>query len=52
MAHTYPNVLIRCVFSTKERLSAIPEARIPRLSKYLNGIGSNIHVPVIAGRRH
>src|SRR5208283_1620572 len=47
MAHTYPNVMIHCVFSTKAR-SAIPEALIPGLFKYLNGIGSNIHVPVIA----
>jgi REP element-mobilizing transposase RayT len=48
MAHTYPNVLIHCVFSTKERRSAIPETLVPGLFKYLNGIGSNIHVPIIA----
>jgi putative transposase len=48
MAHTYPNVLIHCVFSTKERRSVIPESLLPGLFKYLNGIGSNIHVPVIA----
>jgi putative transposase len=47
MAHTYPNVLIHCVFSTKERRSLIPETLAPMLFKYLNGIGSNIHVPVI-----
>jgi putative transposase len=48
MAHTYPNVLIHCVFSTKERRSLIPETLATMLFKYLNGIGSNIHVPVIA----
>jgi REP element-mobilizing transposase RayT len=39
--------LIHCVFSTKERRSAIPENLIPRLFRYLNGIGSNIYAPVI-----
>ena len=48
MAHTYPNVLIHCVFSTKQRRSAIPETLVPGLFKYLNGIGSNIHVPILA----
>jgi REP-associated tyrosine transposase len=48
MAHTYPNVLIHCVFSTKERRSLIPETLAPTLFRYLNGIGANIHVPVIA----
>lgn len=48
MAHTYPNVLIHCVFSTKERRSVIPEALTLGLFKYLQGIGSNIHVPVIS----
>ena len=48
MSHTYPNVLIHCIFSTKERRSSIPETLVPNLFKYLNGIGSNIRVPVIA----
>jgi putative transposase len=48
MAHTYPNVLIHCVFSTKERQASIPETLAPTLYRYMNGIGSNIHVPVIA----
>jgi|SRR5882672_1219718 len=48
MAHTYPNVLIHCVFSTKERRSTIPEKLLPGLLGYINGIGSNIRVPVIA----
>jgi REP element-mobilizing transposase RayT len=48
MAHRYPNVLIHCVFSTKTRLDLIPDALLPRLFPYLNGIGRNIKVPVIA----
>jgi len=47
MAHTYRNLLIHCVFSTKERRPAIPPELIPGLFKYINGIGGNIHVPVI-----
>ena len=47
MAHTYPNVLIHCVFSTKERSALIKPEMLPELVKYLYGIGSNIHVPVI-----
>ncbi len=47
MAHTYANVLIHVVFSTKERRAIIPQPLIPKLCSYLNGIGANIHVPVI-----
>ncbi len=47
MAHTYPNVLIHCVFSTKERRALITPELLPELVKYLHGIGSNIQVPVI-----
>ena len=48
MAHTYPNVLVHCVFSTKERRSTIPNDLLPGLLAYMNGIGANIRVPVIA----
>lgn len=48
MAHKYPNVLIHCIFSTKARLNLIPDVLLPRLFPYLNGIGRNIRVPVIA----
>ena len=47
MAHKYPNVLIHLVFSTKQRRNLIPENLLPKLFAYLNGIGANIHVPVI-----
>ncbi len=40
MAHKYPNILIHCVFSTKERKALIPEETIPRLCKYFAGIGA------------
>jgi len=48
MAHKYPNVLIHLVFSTKERRNIIPNDLLPKLFAYLQGIGSNIRVPVIA----
>ena len=47
MAHKYPNVLIHCVFSTKERKNTIPELLLPTLFNYLNGIGRNVRVPVL-----
>jgi putative transposase len=47
MAHTYPNVLIHCVFSTKTRLPLIPGELLPKLLRYLHGIGSNINVPML-----
>ena len=48
VAHKYPNVLIHLVFSTKERRNIIPNDLLPKLFAYLQGIGSNIRVPVIA----
>ena len=47
MAHKYPNVLIHCVFSTKERKNTIPQPLLPTLFNYLNGIGRNVRVPVL-----
>ncbi len=48
MAHKYPNVLIHCVFSTKERKDVIPDEVIPQLGKYFAGIGRNHGIPVLA----
>jgi putative transposase len=48
MAHKYPNILIHCVFSTKERRNLIPDEMIPRLGKYFAGIGRNHGIPVLA----
>ncbi len=48
MAHKYPNILIHLVFSTKDRAKLIPNELLPRLAKYLAGIGRNHGVPVLA----
>jgi REP element-mobilizing transposase RayT len=48
MAHKYPNILIHCVFSTKERHDLIPQEMQPRLWKYFAGIGRNHGIPVLA----
>ena len=48
MAHKYPNILIHCVFSTKERRNIIPDELLPRLWKYFGGIGKNSGIPVLA----
>ena len=51
MAHTYPNIFIHCVFSTKERRKIIPPELRSRLWKYFAGIGANhrITVPTAGG---
>jgi NAD(P)H-dependent flavin oxidoreductase YrpB (nitropropane dioxygenase family) len=48
MAHKYPNVLVRCVFSTKNREELIPDELRPRLWKYFAGIGNNHNIPVLS----
>lgn len=48
MAHRYSNVLIHCVFSTKERRDLIPQEMLPNLWKYFAGIGRNHGITVIA----
>ena len=48
MAHRYPNVLVHCVFSTKERRNLIPKEMLPRLWKYFAGIGRNHGIAVLA----
>ena len=48
MAHRYPNILIHCVFSTKERRNLIPQEILPRLWSYFAGIGRNHGVHVLA----
>lgn len=39
MAHTYPNVLVHCVFSTKQRRNLIPDELLEKLPMYFAGIG-------------
>jgi len=48
MAHTYPNVLIHLVFSTKERRDLIPPQLQASLWHYLAGIGRNHKIPVLS----
>jgi putative transposase len=48
MAHTYPNILVHCVFSTKERRDLIPDELSKKLPGYLVGIGRNHEIPVVA----
>jgi REP element-mobilizing transposase RayT len=48
MAHRYPNILIHCVFSTKERRDITPQEMLPTLWKYLAGIGRNHGIAVLA----
>jgi putative transposase len=48
MAHRYSDVLIHCVFSTKERRDLIPQEMLPNLWKYFAGIGRNHGITVIA----
>lgn len=47
MSHSYPNLLIHCVFSTKERRDSIPEELRAKLWKYLAVIGENHKLPVL-----
>lgn len=48
MAHRYPNILIHCVFSTKERRDLIPQEMLATLTKYFAGIGRNHGISVLA----
>ena len=48
MAHRYSDVLVHCVFSTKERRDLIPQEMLPKLWKYFAGIGRNHGITVIA----
>ena len=41
MAHTYPNILVHCVFSTRQRRDSIPDSLRENLSMYFVGIGKN-----------
>jgi REP element-mobilizing transposase RayT len=48
MAPTYPNVVIHCVFSTKDRWDSIPGELLERLRLYCVGIGKNHDIPVLS----
>ena len=48
MGHSYSNVLVHVVFSTKNRAKIIPPDRQEELWRYMVGIGKNLKVNVIA----
>jgi REP element-mobilizing transposase RayT len=48
MAHKFANVLLHVVFSTKERRNLIPPALQSKLWRYIDGIGVNRRIPVLA----
>jgi REP element-mobilizing transposase RayT len=47
MTHTYPKVLVHCIFSTKNRSSSIPHDLREKLSTYFVGIGKGHDTPVL-----
>jgi putative transposase len=47
MAHTYPNVIVHLVFSTKERRNTIPNELQENLGRYFVGIGKGHDIPVL-----
>jgi len=48
MAHKYANVLVHVVFSSKERRNLIPPELESKLWRYIDGIGANSRIPVLA----
>jgi REP-associated tyrosine transposase len=48
MGHSYLNVLIHLVFSTKDRRKLIPHDKEEELRRYLTGIAKNLGVSVLA----
>jgi REP element-mobilizing transposase RayT len=48
MPHTYANIFVHCVFSTKERRPLIPVARTTELHAYLGGIARGEGLSLIA----
>jgi REP element-mobilizing transposase RayT len=47
LAHTYLNVLIHCVFSTKLRRNSIPDDLREKLAMYFVGIGKSHDIRVL-----
>jgi REP element-mobilizing transposase RayT len=48
MGHSYSNVLIHIVFSTKNRTKSIPRDRHEELWRYMTGIAKNLEVNILA----
>lgn len=47
MSHSYPNILVHCVFSTRERRRIIPDDLQEKLWRYLAGIGAHHKISVL-----
>ena len=47
MPHSYPNILVHCVFRTKNRLNSIRDDLREKLSMYFVGIGKGHNIPVL-----
>jgi REP element-mobilizing transposase RayT len=47
MSHSYPNLLVHCVFSTKNRRDLIPTNLHETLAMYFVGIGKNTNIPIL-----
>ena len=47
MPHAYPNVLVHCVFSTKNRRDLIPSDLRETLARYFVGIGKRHDISVL-----
>lgn len=45
--HSYPNVLVHAIFSTKQRRNSIPAEKLQRLWRYFGGIAGNHDIPLI-----
>jgi len=48
MARKYTNILVHVVLSTKEHRSLIPPELERKLWRYIDGIGANCRIPVLA----
>ncbi|HEV2116536.1 MAG TPA: IS200/IS605 family transposase [Terriglobales bacterium] len=47
MSHSYPNVLVHCVFSTRERRPLIPAELQAKLWRYLSGIATGRKISLL-----
>jgi len=47
MPHSYPNILVHCVFSTRERRPTIPNDVQPKLWRYVAGVARNHGISVV-----
>jgi REP element-mobilizing transposase RayT len=48
LGHSYLNILVHVVFSTKDRRKLIPAEKQEELWRYMTGIGKNLGVGALA----